>query len=140
LSAVGGAAIPIAGGKVANLGELTCAGFPVPPGFVSELPDQALRRLTRLGAAIEQHFERPRDIEWAWAGGELFIVQVCPITVLPEPAPRPSKLQRRVAGVFAEMLQFWPCPLDLTVWMSALFTVIAWIRQCVRPQLLERKV
>jgi pyruvate, water dikinase len=26
--------VPVAGGKGANLGELTAAGFPVPPGFV----------------------------------------------------------------------------------------------------------
>ncbi len=33
LSAIDRAAIAIAGGKAANLGELTRAGFPVPPGF-----------------------------------------------------------------------------------------------------------
>ena len=33
LSAIDRAAISIAGGKATNLGELTRAGFPVPPGF-----------------------------------------------------------------------------------------------------------
>jgi len=33
------------------------------------LPGPALRRLTRLGAAIERHFGRPQDVEWAWTGG-----------------------------------------------------------------------
>jgi phosphoenolpyruvate synthase/pyruvate phosphate dikinase len=37
---------------------------------VPELPDRALRRLARLGAAIQRHFGRPQDVEWAWAGGE----------------------------------------------------------------------
>jgi phosphohistidine swiveling domain-containing protein len=94
---------------------------------VSELPDQTLRRLARLGATIERHFGRPQDIEWAWAGGDLFIVQARPITALPEPAPRSNKLQRRMSGLFAEMLPIRPYPLDVTVWMSALFTAIAWI-------------
>lgn len=92
---------------------------------VPEFPDRALRRLAREGVAIERHFGRPQDIEWAWAGGELFIVQARPITALPEPAPHPSKLQRRMAGLFAEMLPIRPYPLDMTAWMSALFTAIA---------------
>src|SRR5215212_413555 len=33
LSAIDRDAIPVVGGKAANLGELTRAGFPVPPGF-----------------------------------------------------------------------------------------------------------
>ncbi|MBV9455314.1 MAG: hypothetical protein JOZ19_14565 [Rubrobacter sp.] len=94
---------------------------------VSELPDQALRRLARLGAAIERHFGRPQDVEWAWADGELFIVQARPITALPEPLPHPSKLQLRMGGMFAEMLPIRPYPIDLTTWMPALFTAIAWI-------------
>src|ERR687893_42501 len=47
---------------------------------VPVLPDRALRRLVRLGVAIERHFERPQDVEWAWAGGKLFILQAPPIT------------------------------------------------------------
>ena len=92
---------------------------------VPQLPTRALRRLARVGAAIERHFGRPQDVEWAWAGGEIFIVQARPITALPEPTPRLSKLQRRLAGLFAEMLSIRPYPLDLTAWMSALFGAIA---------------
>src|SRR5215203_1159056 len=92
---------------------------------VPQLPTRALRRLARVGAAIERHFGRPQDIEWAWAGGELFIVQARPITALPEPAPRLNKLQRRMVGVFAGRLPIRPYPLDMTAWMSALFGAIA---------------
>jgi pyruvate,water dikinase len=53
------------GGKAANLGELTAAGFPVPPGFVvtadayadamaANAVFEGLRRLTNGAAAIEQ--------------------------------------------------------------------------------------
>ncbi len=83
---------------------------------VPVLPDRALRRLARLGVAIERHFERPQDVEWAWASGELFILQARPITVLPEPTPRPSKQQQRMAGMVAEMLPVRPYPLEVTTW------------------------
>ena len=83
---------------------------------VPVLPDRALRRLARLGVAIERHFERPQDVEWAWASGELFILQARPITVLPELTPRPSKQQQRMAGMVAEMLPVRPYPLGVTTW------------------------
>src|SRR5829696_384534 len=70
----------------------------------------------RFGGAIERHFERPQDVEWAWASGELFILQARPITVLPEPTPRPSKQQQRMAGMVAEMLPVRPYPLEVTTW------------------------
>jgi pyruvate, water dikinase len=52
---------PVAGGKGANLGELTRAGFPVPPGFVITAPTflEAMQRagvrdeLTRIAAAAD---------------------------------------------------------------------------------------
>jgi phosphoenolpyruvate synthase/pyruvate phosphate dikinase len=83
---------------------------------VPALPDRALRRLARLGAAIERHFGRPQDIEWAWANGELVILQARPITALPEPLPRLSKLQQMIASNFAELLPVRPYPLEMTTW------------------------
>src|SRR5215207_8907280 len=83
---------------------------------VPVLPARALRRLARLGVAIERHFERPQDVEWAWASGELFILQARPITALPEPTPRPSKQQQRMAGTVAEMLPVRPYTLEVTTW------------------------
>lgn len=47
------------------------------------LPHHALHSLAHLGVAIEQLFGGPQDIEWAWAGGKLFILQARPITALP---------------------------------------------------------
>ncbi len=83
---------------------------------VPELPDRALRRLARLGNAIERHFGRPQDVEWAWVGGEPFILQARPITALPEPPPRPSRPQRLIAGLLAELLPARPYPLEATTW------------------------
>ena len=53
----------------------------------SLLPAQAAE-LARLGAAIEQLYGQPMDIEWAASGGRLFILQARPITALPKPRPQ----------------------------------------------------
>jgi len=83
---------------------------------VPALPDRALRRLARLGAAIERHFGRPQDVEWAWASEELSIVQARPITALPEPAPRPSRPMKLWTGILTELLPDRPYPLEVTTW------------------------
>jgi pyruvate,water dikinase len=47
------------------------------------LPDSWLRRIGEYGLAIEQVFGAPQDIEWAVAGGQVWILQSRPITALP---------------------------------------------------------
>ncbi len=42
--------------------------------------DVPLQRLHRLGLSIENVFDRPQDIEWAYAGGRLFVLQSRDIT------------------------------------------------------------
>lgn len=86
---------------------------------VPTLPNQAMRRLARLGAAIERHFGRPQDVEWAWAGEELFVVQARPMTALPEPQPRPSRPEQMLSAIYAEMFPIRPYPLDQTTWVQA---------------------
>ncbi|HEY0815370.1 MAG TPA: PEP/pyruvate-binding domain-containing protein [Pseudonocardia sp.] len=64
----------------------------VPSGRRCEpvLDDKAAAALAELGMRVEEHYGAPQDIEWAWAGGEFFVVQARPITALPEPeAPAP---------------------------------------------------
>ncbi len=41
-----------------------------------------LAQLAELGAALEDHFGAPQDIEWAIADGELFLLQSRPVTTL----------------------------------------------------------
>src|SRR5829696_4534857 len=53
------------------------------------LDDEAAATLARYGARIEDHYGSPQDIEWAFAGGEFFILQARPITALPEPEADP---------------------------------------------------
>lgn len=46
------------------------------------LSEDALRTLGALCCAIERHYGRPMDIEWAYAGGTLYVLQARPITGL----------------------------------------------------------
>jgi pyruvate,water dikinase len=62
------------------------------------LSDQQLLQLAELGQRVQAEYAAPQDIEWAYAGGELYLLQSRPITSL-FPIPEES---------------FDP----LTVWMS----------------------
>jgi pyruvate,water dikinase len=46
------------------------------------LPDDAVTALVRLAARVAEHFRVPQDIEWAWAGGRMYLLQARPITSL----------------------------------------------------------
>jgi phosphohistidine swiveling domain-containing protein len=51
------------------------------------LPDDAVAELARLGQQVAELFGAPQDVEWAWAGGRLYLLQSRPITSLfPVPA------------------------------------------------------
>lgn len=83
------------------------------------LSDAELTRLVDLGRRIEAHYGRPQDIEWCFAGGELFVVQARPITSLyplPEP-PSPGDGPKIYAcfNHFQVMTDAMP-PLAIDVW------------------------
>ncbi len=47
--------------------------------------------LAELGKRIEAHYQKPQDIEWAIADGQIYLLQTRPITTLfPLPAPQPG--------------------------------------------------
>lgn len=49
------------------------------------LDEEQLGKVARLAADVEQHYGRPQDLEFAFAEGELWIVQTRPITTLGMP-------------------------------------------------------
>ncbi|MFA5125493.1 MAG: phosphoenolpyruvate synthase [archaeon] len=49
---------------------------------VQKLSDEKIIELAKIGKRIEEHYEKPMDIEWAMEHDELFIVQARPITTL----------------------------------------------------------
>lgn len=85
------------------------------------LSDRDLRRLARLGVAIERRFGAPQDVEWAWRDGAFFIVQARPMTAVPVAL----RLPRAVAAMAAELFPVRPYPFDLTTWGPAVFQAIA---------------
>jgi len=51
------------------------------------LPNAQIIELARLAGRVAEHFGSPQDIEWAWANGQLYLLQSRPITSLyPLPA------------------------------------------------------
>ncbi len=46
------------------------------------LPDEEIVALTRLGRQAAVHMGSPQDLEWAWADGQMYVVQSRPITSL----------------------------------------------------------
>ncbi len=54
------------------------------------LPDAQILALAQLGKQVAAHYNFPQDIEWAWANGQLYLLQSRPITSLfpiPEDLP-----------------------------------------------------
>ena len=82
------------------------------------LPHQEIRKLSKLGIAVERHYKAPQDIEWAWVEGrantgKFLILQARPITALPEPL-NVSGPMRLIVPILAEMWPTRPYPLDMT--------------------------
>ena len=70
-------------------------------------PDAVAYRLARRGAAIQRHFGRPQDVEWAWANGKVAALQARPMTALPAPPRGRSRFGLPNAGP-AEYFQSGP--------------------------------
>ena len=59
---------------------------------IQAIPDEVILELAHIGMDIEALLNSPQDIEWAWAGGELRILQSRPVTSLyPLPADIPAE-------------------------------------------------
>ncbi|MDP4507295.1 PEP/pyruvate-binding domain-containing protein [Nonomuraea sp. G32] len=82
------------------------------------LPDAVVEELAELGRRVAGHFGRPQDIEWAWSGGRVSLLQARPMTALPPPpVGRLNPIQRRLAGVLTEYLPVRPYPIDMSTWI-----------------------
>ncbi len=58
-----------------------------------KISDEAIVELAKIGQKLEEHYDFPQDIEWAYANDEMYIVQSRPITTLEdekEPKASPS--------------------------------------------------
>ena len=59
-----------------------------PEGAIDAAQAQAVAKLAR---DVEASYGCPQDIEWALAGGELYLLQARPITALPDARPEPDQ-------------------------------------------------
>jgi rifampicin phosphotransferase len=79
---------------------------------------EQLAELARLARRVQDYFGRPQDMEWAIAGGQLYLLQTRPMTALPPPPLRLNRFQRLVGPFFVEMFPERPYPLDVSGWMQ----------------------
>ena len=98
-----------AGGGVTR----TTAGLPEQ----TVLPQSALMELARLGRAVAEHFGPPQDIEWAYAGGRIWLVQARPMTALPPPPLRLNRIRRQLGLQLMDYMSVRPYPLDMSGWV-----------------------
>lgn len=82
------------------------------------LTPEHLAELAGLARKAQEHFGRPQDMEWALAGGRVYVLQSRPMTALPPPPRTLNAIQRRVGPFFVEMFQVRPYPLDVSGWMK----------------------
>ena len=75
------------GEMVDGLGEALVSGSQTPRSFsldpAGKPTDDLMGALWEATHTIEKHYQTPQDIEWAWAGGKLFILQSRPIVIDP---------------------------------------------------------
>lgn len=68
------------------------------------LNDDFLERLVSMGTQVENHYAHPQDIEWALAGGKMYLLQARPVTSLPtETTETEENAPRKLSGVAHRM-------------------------------------
>lgn len=100
------------------------------------LTDRDVLRIARLARDVEAHYGTPMDIEWAIAGGTLWLLQARPITTItgPDASPdttaqsarrpgkqRPGRLRRFIR---TDLIEHFPSPYPLDLLMVRLLVGI----------------
>lgn len=60
-----------------------------------KIPDEVIIELAKIGDKLEEHYGFPQDVEWAYANGEVYIVQSRPITTLKE-SKTPKSIEAKI--------------------------------------------
>jgi phosphohistidine swiveling domain-containing protein len=81
------------------------------PSVATALDPDKARAIGDLSRRVEDHLGHPQDIEWAIAGGSLWLLQARPITTLPSAGPELIPIPIEVPpGVWTTDLVHWPIP------------------------------
>ena len=81
------------------------------------LSDNVLVELAHLGTTVARHFGRPQDIEWAYADGQVWLLQARPMTALPPPPLKLNARQRLLGSVLLDFVPVRPYPIDMSTWV-----------------------
>ncbi len=81
------------------------------------LSDNVLVELAQLGTTVARHFGRPQDIEWAYADGQVWLLQARPMTALPPPPLKLNARQRLLGSVLLDFVPVRPYPIDMSTWV-----------------------
>lgn len=83
------------------------------------MSDEQISHLCELAQRLESHFGSPQDVEFALAGGRVYLLQTRPVTGLsaaqPEALPPPDStniFQRKISSFADDRYPFAPKPLD----------------------------
>ncbi|AHH19671.1 putative phosphoenolpyruvate synthase [Nocardia nova SH22a] len=72
------------------------------------LTEEQATEVARMALEVQHHYEgRPQDVEWAYEGAELWLVQARPVTMLPD-EPRPEGAPAPASAVLLEGLPAAP--------------------------------
>lgn len=107
---------PVAGGGTVEV-----------PGTPIDRPSLTRRQMVTLAGLsrrVFDHFGTPQDMEWAVAGGHVFLLQARPMTALPPEPLRLNAFQRKLGPFFAEMFNDRPYPLDVSGWLEQALLVM----------------
>lgn len=87
------------------------------------IPDTIVKELARYGKKIEDHYDKPQDVEWAVEKGQIYIVQTRAVTTFKKTATKSSEIvgegkiilrgETAASGVYSGMVQVVNDPSDL---------------------------
>ena len=81
------------------------------------LSDSVLAQLAQLGTTVATTLGRPQDIEWAYADGQVWLLQARPMTALPPPPLKLNARQRVLGSVLLDYVPVRPYPIDMSTWV-----------------------
>jgi pyruvate,water dikinase len=108
------------GGREVVIRSAAAGGVVREPGGTDDarrLPDSVLAELAQLGTTVARHFGRPQDIEWAYADGQVWLLQARPMTALPPPPIKLNARQRMLGSILLEYVPVRPYPIDMSTWV-----------------------
>ncbi|MFT3886600.1 MAG: PEP/pyruvate-binding domain-containing protein [Arachnia sp.] len=83
----------------------------------ASLTDHQLRCLVVLGERVEAHYSTGQDIEWAFAGDELFLLQARPITTTARRVEGHAAVKGRLERTLRDdIIEHFPAPLPLDLY------------------------